>query len=81
MKKTGICPKCNSDNIVRFDGNRMGYANNLMVGYTTFSAVDVNRYVCCNCGFTEEWIDVEDLPAVEGSDKAIRENRIKRKTR
>lgn len=28
---------------------------------TVFSAVPVHRYVCCSCGFSEEWIDQNDL--------------------
>jgi hypothetical protein len=41
-----------------------------MVGSSIFSAVKVNRYICCTCGFTEEWIDTEELEKVEKSKKA-----------
>lgn len=41
-----------------------------MVGKTIMSAVNVNRYICCDCGFTEEWIDKADLDAVKNSKKA-----------
>ena len=63
MKNTRICPKCNGTEILRVDGNAGAYGsgNNIPVGMTNFSAVLVNRYVCCNCGFTEEWIDKEDI--------------------
>jgi len=43
-----------------------------MVGSTIFSGVNVNRYVCCSCGFTEEWIDLEDIERVRSSKKAKR---------
>lgn len=33
--------------------------NSISVGYLSY--VPVNRYVCSSCGFTEEWIDREDL--------------------
>ncbi len=74
MKNTKICPKCQSNNIVRFDGytGAYGAGNNLMVGNTVFSAINVNRYVCCTCGYTEEWIDREHLPYVANSKKAKR---------
>lgn len=74
MKITKICPKCKSSNIVRFDGfsGPYGSGNNLMVGATAFSAVNINRYVCCDCGFTEEWIDKNDLEKVAKSKKAKR---------
>ncbi|MBQ8719728.1 MAG: hypothetical protein IJY65_01715 [Clostridia bacterium] len=72
MKNSNTCPKCKSGDIVRFDGyaGPYGAGNNLMVGSTIFSAVNVNRYVCCSCGFTEEWIDAEDLEKVKSSRKA-----------
>lgn len=49
MKNTKICPKCGSTEILRFDGytGSHGVGNNLMVGITIFSAINVNRYVCC----------------------------------
>ncbi len=74
MKYIKTCPKCNSADIVRFDGSAGAYwaGNNVMVGNTVFSAVNVNRYVCCNCGFTEEWIDAEDLEKIKNSKKAKR---------
>ncbi len=72
MKTTKICPKCRSNDIVRIDGYTGGYGagNNVMVGISVFSAVNVNRYICCRCGFTEEWIDLEDLDKVKNSKKA-----------
>ena len=32
-----------------------------------FSVVKVNRYICCNCGFSEEWIDEEDIETIRNS--------------
>lgn len=72
MKNTRRCPKCGGANIVRIDGytGAYGSGNNVMVGSSIFSAVKVNRYICCTCGFTEEWIDTEELEKVEKSKKA-----------
>ena len=74
MKKTGICPKCGSSEIVRMDGyvGPYGSGNNLQTGKTIFSAVNVNRYICLGCGFSEEWIDECDLAQVANSKKAKR---------
>ena len=74
MKNTKICPKCKSENIVRIDGysGPYGTGNNVITGKTIFSAVNVNRYICCSCGFTEEWIDIEDIEQIENSKKAQR---------
>ena len=67
MKNTKICPKCNSSDIVRIDGysGPYGTGNNIMTKNTIFSAVNVNRYICCECGYTEEWIDREDIEKVK----------------
>ena len=52
MKNTNTCPKCGKKNIVRFDGfaGPYGSGNHVMTGATVFSAANVNRYVCCDCG-------------------------------
>ena len=72
MKNTKYCQKCRSGNIVRYDGyvGAYGSGNNLMTGATVLSAVEVHRYVCLECGFTEEWIDKEDLEKVKKGKKA-----------
>lgn len=72
MKNTRKCPKCGADDIVRIDGyaGAYGSGNNIMVGATIFSAVSVNRYICCECGFTEEWIDEADITKIKSSRKA-----------
>lgn len=59
MKNTKICPKCNSKSIARIPGETgpHGYGNIIMTGMTIFSAVKVTRYLCCDCGYSEEWID------------------------
>ena len=74
MKNTKKCPKCASADIVRIGGftGPYGSGNNVMVGASIFSAVKVNRYVCCTCGFTEEWIDTDELGKVKESKKAKR---------
>ena len=74
MKNTNTCPKCGKHDIVRFDGYAGPYdsGNHVKTGSTVFSAVNVNRYICLSCGFTEEWIDPCDLDKVESSKKAKR---------
>ena len=74
MHTTALCPKCQSGDIVRIDGytGPYGSGNNVMTGATIFSGVKVNRYICCHCGFTEEWIDREYLEKIKSSKKAKR---------
>ena len=63
MKNTGLCAKCLSADVIRIEGDARAYGagNNIQTGLTKFSAVLVHRYLCCRCGFTEEWIDKEDI--------------------
>lgn len=67
MKTTKICPKCQSTDVIRVEGSAQAYGvgNNIPVGATLFSYVKVPRYVCCNCGYTEEWIDIADIPKLK----------------
>ncbi|MBQ1234803.1 MAG: hypothetical protein IIX77_04165 [Oscillospiraceae bacterium] len=67
MKVKKICPKCGSTDIVVVPGKAGAYGvgNNIQVGLTNFSAVLVDRYVCCSCGYSEEWIEKEDIPALK----------------
>ena len=63
MKNRKICPKCNSTDIIKVPGKAGAYGvgNNIHTGWSNFSAVLVHRYVCCACGYSEEWIDKEDI--------------------
>ena len=72
MKNTKICTKCASTDIVRFDGTVGGYGAGNNIYISALRAVKVNRYICCRCGFCEEWIDREDLEKVRNSKKAKR---------
>jgi predicted nucleic-acid-binding Zn-ribbon protein len=59
MKKAGTCPKCGSRELVKIPGQAgaHGAGNNIPAGWTIFSSVKVTRYLCSQCGFSEEWID------------------------
>ena len=63
MKNTSICPKCSSTDILLVPGSAGAYGvgNNIPTGWSNLSAVLVHRYVCCNCGYSEEWINREDI--------------------
>ena len=62
-----ICPKCSSTDIIMIPGNTGAYGsgNNIHIGLTSFSAVLVHRYLCCNCGYSEEWINKKDIPTLK----------------
>jgi predicted RNA-binding Zn-ribbon protein involved in translation (DUF1610 family) len=59
MRTTQVCPKCGSHDIAVIPGGvRVDGADNIiMVGWTILSSIKVTRYLCCECGFSEEWVD------------------------
>ena len=59
MKNTKICMKCNSKDILLIPGKHNGFGNGniIIVGSSSIGAVKVSRYLCCECGYSEEWID------------------------
>lgn len=59
MKNNNTCPKCHSQKIIRIPGSvgAHGAGNNILTNFTIFGAVKVTRYVCAECGFSEEWIE------------------------
>lgn len=62
MKNTGKCPKCGSVSVVRIPDNPNRYAsgNNIYTGtMTLFGKIPVIRYVCCDCGYVENWVERE----------------------
>jgi len=63
MKYNKICPKCRSIDIIEVPGSAGAYGtgNNIQVGWSNFSAVLIHRYVCASCGYSEEWINKDEL--------------------
>ena len=60
MKVSGKCPKCQSTNIIRIPAQPKRYmaGNNIYTtSITLLGKIPVIRYVCCNCGYVENWID------------------------
>lgn len=76
MKNTGLCPKCNSSDIViiKNDGHPdPSNGNNIQTKTTILSGVIyIQRYICCNCGFTEEWVHEKDINILLQSKKVKR---------
>jgi ribosomal protein S27AE len=62
MKNNKQCPKCNSADIIRVPGSVSAYGagNNIPTGSSIFSSIAVTRYLCGQCGYTEEWIDSQE---------------------
>ena len=67
MKHSNTCPKCGSRDILRIKGQSgpYGTGNNIPAGATIFSHILVHRYLCCDCGYSEEWVSKEDIPRLK----------------
>ena len=67
MKNTRKCPKCGSEEVLKIKGknfsvNECGYnVVPLWFGY----AARIDRWVCCGCGYSEEWVDETELEDVK----------------
>lgn len=59
MKNTHICPKCGSRDIVRVPDSAHRYlANSICITKpVTVERIPVARYVCCGCGYVENWVE------------------------
>ena len=76
MKNSGKCPKCGGSDIVFIvnDGHPdASHGNNIQTGLTILAGViNIRRYICCSCGYTEEWIEQSDISMLLNSKKANR---------
>jgi hypothetical protein len=65
MKNTGSCPKCRSSAVARVPAEPGGGpAAAGPVG--VLNGVAMTRFVCCGCGYSEEWVEAAaDLAAVK----------------
>ena len=72
MKYKKLCPKCGSADLICFvnDGFLDSSEKGIAVGMTIFSNVSVERYICCQCGYTEQWVDPRSIPQLKESKKA-----------
>lgn len=53
MKKTGICPKCNSTEVY-YEMLKRSQRNPIFI--STFGIVRFDLYACVDCGYIEEYI-------------------------
>lgn len=62
MKNTCTCPKCSSRMIVRVPDtpHRHASGNNIYPSsITLMGKIPVIRYVCCDCGYVENWVETQ----------------------
>lgn len=61
MKVNKKCPKCQSENIIIHPKQHSKMINYNSLVVDSFHNARVERYICKNCGFFEEYIIKEDL--------------------
>lgn len=63
MKKSGKCPKCGSKELIKVPGDTMpaNAGRFIMTGLTNLSSVVFDRYVCSQCGYSEEYFDYDGI--------------------
>ena len=60
MKKTGRCPKCDSDNILTNEGQSKA-GDRVSIPVTGWRSMHFAQYICMQCGFLEEYLSRDDL--------------------
>jgi ribosomal protein S27AE len=67
VKHSGICSKCGSGDLLFIPGGdgSLHHDNVIRVGLTIISTAEAYRYVCCDCGYSEEWVDLRDIPKLK----------------
>ncbi len=60
MKNTKVCPKYGSKDIILVPSAwSSGKEGNCIS--TLFTNYKIDRYVCCECGYSEEWVEKDKL--------------------
>jgi len=59
MRNTHRCPKCGSADIITVEP---GLYNSFPVSF--FAQAKLERWVCCTCGYSEEWVEQDKLDKV-----------------
>lgn len=74
MKETKVCPKCQSNYIVKYEKISPTGGGNpyLFIRTGSFTGVKLKLYVCCGCGYCETWIEKNELEKVAESKYAVK---------
>jgi ribosomal protein S27AE len=67
VKQGNPCAKCGSKSILYVPGGLLEGQNSAAIGSFMPARFRIARYVCTDCGYTEEWVDRdEDMAVVRG---------------
>lgn len=56
--RSGICPKCNGDDVRLTESFPPTVANSVQLGFFRYAVLD--HYICGNCGYHESYVTQED---------------------
>jgi len=75
VKNSKECPKCKSGDIVKlpgsvepyYSGNNVALGRKRLVSFLSIPQfVKVAKFLCCKCGFAEEWVEsAEDIAKIK----------------
>ena len=77
MKYKKQCPKCGSREIFVMDQDRSGGGQHQGTTDSTtyYSNVSVQQYICCKCGYSEDWVDRFSIEGVSRSRQVYQFNK------
>ena len=63
MKNNNKCPKCGSSKIIIVQGKKVPPESGrvIMIGSTGLSSAIFDRYICSECGYSEEYFDKDNI--------------------
>ena len=57
VKNTHECPKCGTHDVIRIAATKLN--NRIVLDAWGMASAGLDRYICYQCGFTEEWIQID----------------------
>ena len=63
MRNGHPCPKCGGTDVVRCQAKGLGRYDEIPEGI--FGGAQMNRWVCCTCGYCELWMDPARLEEIK----------------
>ena len=60
MKFTYKCPKCASNNVLEIIGTKYNAQHTIPLTKWSIKSAALDRYICADCGYTEEYVQMDD---------------------
>lgn len=76
MKQSSICPKCKSTTVVKIANMKTAAGNYIQLNIWGTQIAYFDRYICNDCGYMEQYIDVNDKGWQKWYEKQLEENTL-----